>query len=266
MLVDKSKRQDIDIYDHNFILLFDIDDQEYIRNTFVNDIRAMSNLITRFNFKRARLRKDMKLLYEAYKQPNLNHQIEIGIRMSIVKEQIQTIDRSLYNYRFEQMELIKKFYRLCHLRYNDQTVDREHQKFAPIDQQYKYDVYVSGGVDSIGGQITNTSSVIWEYVHIGRSPRKATIGDQQLDDPIGGFPIDDGGSFSSIGDQIRLFCVLPDQIPDNDIYEFSVNELPEGGKILSRTTFKKPIKHRLGKTFPTITNVTYLIPHLEDED
>lgn len=265
MLVDKSKRQDIDIYDHNFILLFDIDDKQYIYDNFVNDIRQWSRLIYANNVKRARMRKQMRLLYEAYKQPNLNHQIEIGIRMAILKEQIQSLDRTLYNYRDEQMNLIKHFYKLCDLKYNDQTVERKHDKFEPIEQQYQYDVYVSGGVDTISGQITNTASVIWEYVDIGRSARQATIGDQYLDDPIGRFPIDDGGSFSSIGDQIRLFCVLPDQIPDNDIYEFSVNELPEGGKILSRTTFKKPIKHRLGKTFPTITNVTYLIPHLEDE-
>jgi hypothetical protein len=163
------------------------------------------------------------------------------------------------------MVLIKEFYKLANLHFEDKTLPLQHKKFEPIQTEYKYDVYVSGGVDTIAAQITNSAAVIWEYVDIGKGQRPASIGDQQLDDSIGRFPIDEGGSFSSVGDQIRLFCVLPDTIDDVDIYEFSINELPDGGRTLSRTTFKKPIQHKTTKTFPTITNVTYLVPHLEDE-
>jgi len=233
----------IDIYDQHFVSAFDIKDRPVIEKKFMNRICSLNDVIHELKGHRI----DLKSEY-----------VHSGMNNKKLVEAIDATDIELRLSRQKQMNLMSNFYSLIERFWNDQTVTEIPK---PIQNIFQNDVYVSDGVDIIGAQITSKTLVAWEWLRIGKGTRPAEIGDQNVQIPLGSFPIDEGGSFSSIGDQIRLFCVLPDSIENAYISEYCVTELNEGGKTLSRTTLKTPINHVYQKDFPTVTNVTYMVPH-----
>jgi hypothetical protein len=245
MLNHKSFKEtfSIDIYDQHFVSAFDIRDRPVIEKKFMSRICSLNDIIHELKGHRI----------------NLKHSyVTTGMKNRRIVTAMDHLDVELKMAREKQNNLMANFYSLIERFWNDQTVTDIPK---PIQNVFQNDVYVSDGVDIIGAQITSKTLVSWEWLRIGRGTRPAEIGDQQLQIPLGSFPIDEGGSFSSIGDQIRLFCVLPDSIENSFISEYSVTELNEGGKTLSRTTLKTPLNHVYQKDFPTVTNVTYMVPH-----
>jgi hypothetical protein len=233
----------IDIYDQHFVSAFDIKDKPIIKKKFMNRICSLNDIIHEIVWHRINLKKDY---------------VNTGMKNKNIINAMKETDIELKLAREKQVNLMANFYSLIERFWNDQTVTEIPK---PIENVFQNDVYVSEGIDIIGAQITSKTLVSWEWIQIGKGTRPAEIGDQGLQTPLGSFPIDEGGSFSSIGDQIRLFCVLPDSIESSFISEYAVTELNTGGKTLSRSTLKTPINHVIQKDFPTVTNVTYMIPH-----
>jgi hypothetical protein len=232
-----------DIYDKHFVSTFDIKDKPIIKKKFMNRIVSLNQTIHEIVWHRINLKRDY---------------VNTGMRNKSIVDAMMNTDAELKLAREKQVNLMENFYSLIERFWNDQTVTDIPK---PIQSVFQNDVYVSEGIDIIGAQITSKTLVSWEWIQVGKGTRPAEIGDQFLQTPLGSFPIDEGGSFSSIGDQIRLFCVLPDSIENAFISEYSVTELNAGGKMLSRTTLKTPVNHVYQKDFPTVTNVTYMIPH-----
>jgi hypothetical protein len=245
MLNHKSFKEtfSIDIYDQHFVSAFDINDRPIIEKKFMSRICSLNGVIHELIGHRINLKSSY---------------VHNGMKNKKLVTAINDTDVELKMAREKQMNLMSNFYSLIERFWNDQTVTEIPK---PIQNIFQNDVYVSDGIDIIGAQITSKTLVSWEWIQVGKGTRPAEIGDQHLQTPLGSFPIDEGGSFSSIGDQIRLFCVLPDSIENAFISEYCVTELNEGGKTLSRTTLKTALDHKYQRDFPTITNVTYLLPH-----
>ena len=187
---NELRQQSLNIYDHHFVSTFDINDQEWLNRKFKNRVVAANGLINELLNYRKRLAK----FYKRYLCKNKS-----------IMSKIRYLDEELDNARTNQATLMRNFYEYLKKDYLDQTLPSDTPK--PIENIYQYDVYLSDGVDIIGAQITSKTSVIWEYVRFGTGIRPAEIADQDLEQTLGAFPIDEGGSFSSIGDQIRLFYI-----------------------------------------------------------